>query len=164
MEPIVSIESVLDALREVARACAGPGEGRALPVRRGPIDEVWVTLPAGCVRSAVQMLVQELEIRHLSTITASDLSAADPQSAGLEVIYHFWLGYGLSLRCRLPYDDPRLQSVSDLIPGAAFYEREVAEMLGVVFDGHPDPGLLLLPDDWAGGAPLRYDYQPGEDL
>ena len=45
----------------------------------------------------------------------------------------------------------------------AFYEREVAEMLGVTFDGHPDPGLFLLPDDWEGGAPLRKDYEPGRE-
>jgi NADH:ubiquinone oxidoreductase subunit C len=157
MEPTVSIESVLDALREVVRTYAGPGEGRALAVRRAPIDEVWVTLPAGCVRPAVQMLLQELAIGHLSTISAQDAGE------GVELIYHFWLGRGLSLRCLLPRDDPRLESVSDLIPGAAFYEREVAEMLGVTFCGHPDPGPLLLPDDWEGGAPLRHDYQTGQD-
>jgi NADH-quinone oxidoreductase subunit C len=34
----------------------------------------------------------------------------------------------------------------------------VAEMLGVTFEGHPDPRPLLLPDDWEGGAPLRQDF------
>jgi NADH:ubiquinone oxidoreductase subunit C len=163
MEPTVAIESVLDALREVVRTYAGPGDSRALSVRRGPIDEVWVTLPARCIRPAVQMLVEELGIWHLSTITASD-----PGSAGIEVMYHFWLGRGLSLRCKLPYQYPHLASVNDLIPGAAFYEREVAEMLGITFrpavgDGHPDPGRFILPDDWEGGAQLRHDYEPGQD-
>lgn len=162
MEPTISIESVLDALREVVRTYAGPGDSRALAVRRGMIDEVWVALPASCIRPAVQMLVEELGIWHLSTITASDLQSPDQPSAGIEVIYHFWLGRGLSLRCQLPQQDPHLVSVSDLIPGAAFYEREVAEMLGLALDGHPDPGLLLLPDDWEGGAPLRHDYDSGQ--
>jgi NADH-quinone oxidoreductase subunit C len=154
------IESILDALREVVRTYAGPGESHALPVRRALIDEVWVTLPTSCFRPAVQVLVEELNVWHLSTITGQD------NGSGIEVFYHFWPGRGLTLRCKLPYQDsggksPHLSSVSDLIPGAAFYEREVSEMLGITFDGHPDPGLLLLPDDWEGGAPLRRDYKPG---
>ena len=61
-----------------------------------------------------------------------------------------------------------LDSVSDLIPGAAFYEREAAEMLGITFrrpaeDEQPDPGWFLLPDDWEGGAPLRHDYKADQE-
>ena len=95
-------------------------------------------------------------IWHLSTISGQD------KGDGLEVMYHFWFGRRLTLRCELPYEDPHLASLCDLIPGAAFYEREVAEMIGVTMDGHPDPRLFLLPDDWEGGAPLRRDYQPGQ--
>jgi NADH-quinone oxidoreductase subunit C len=76
------------------------------------------------------------------------------------------MGRGLSLRCTLPYGDPHLDSVSDLIPGAAFYEREVSEMLGITFryvagSEQPEAGWLLLPDDWEGAAPLRHDFDPG---
>ena len=167
MEYTIAIESVLDALREVVRTYAGPGERHVLVVRRGLIDEVWVTLPARCIHPAVQVMVQELGIWHLSTITASDLRSGDT-GEGIEVMYHFWLGRGLSLRCTLPYEDPCLDSVRDLIPGAAFYEREVAEMLGMTYrppagDEQPDPGWFLLPDDWEGGAPLRHDYEPGQE-
>ena len=176
MEPKISIESVLDALREVVRTYAGAGERdapvvrRALAVQRGPIDEVWAALPPRCVRPAIQMMVKELGIWHLSTITASDVPAPDTHvPAGIEVIYHFWLGCGLSLRCTLPYEDPQLDSVRDLVPGAAFYEREVAEMLGIAYrpppgDTSPAPGRLLLPDDWEGGAPLRHDFEAEQDV
>jgi membrane-bound hydrogenase subunit beta len=165
MEPNVSIESVLDALREVVRAYAQPGESHVLGVRRGPIDEVWATLPPRCIRPAVRVMVEELGIWHLSTITAFDLWSPDQPGGGLQVIYHFWLGRGLSLCCTLPEAAPHLDSVRDLIPGAAFYEREVAEMLGITFrppdgDAPPDTGWFLLPDDWEGGAPLRHDYEP----
>ena len=161
MEPTVSIESVLDALREVMRTYAGPGESHALSVHRGLIDEVWVTLSARCLYPAVQTMVQELGIWHLSTLSAQDTGEE------IEVMYHFWLGRGLTLRCKLPYEDPHLDSECDLIPGASFYEREVAEMLGITFrpmDGkdRPDPGWFLLSDDWEGGAPLRQDYEPGQ--
>jgi len=167
MEWYVSIESVLDALREVVRTYAAPKESHALLVRQGPIDEVWVTLPAHCLRPALEMMVRELEIWHLSTITASDLRATGA-GEGIEVIYHLWFGHGLSLRCTLAYEDPQIDSVSDLIPGAAFYEREAAEMLGIAFrcqagKEQPDPGRFLLPDDWEGGAPLRHDYVPGQE-
>ena len=172
MEPTIldqgaTIESVLDALREIVRTYAGPGESHVLVVRRGMIDEVWVTLPARCIHPAVQMLLQELGIWHLSTITASDRKTDSGDR--IEVLYHFWLGRGLSLRCELPYENPRLDSVCDLIPGAAFYEREAAEMLGITFqpaagDDRSDPGRFLLPDDWEGGAPLRRDYEPGQDV
>lgn len=167
MEQYVSTESVLDALREVVRTYAGPGESRALVVQQGLMKEVWVTLPARCIRPALEVMVRELGIWHLSTITASDLLISDA-GEGIQVIYHLWLRRGFSLRCTLPYEDPHLDSVSDLIPGAAFYEREAAEMLGITFrsrdgDGQPDPGWFLLPDDWEGGAPLRHDYQPGQD-
>jgi NADH:ubiquinone oxidoreductase subunit C len=181
MEPTISIESVLDALREVVRTYAGMGESRVLAVQHGPIDEVWATLPGRCVRPAVQLMVEELGIWHLSTITASDLFSASPEdaehkSAGIEVQYHFWLGRGLTLRCVLPYEAPCLESVRDLIPGAAFYEREAAEMLGITFypagaspagagdqQASADRGWFILPDDWEGGAPLRHDYQPEQE-
>ena len=163
MQPTIPIESVLHALGEVVHTYARPGESHALVVRQDLIDEVWATLPARCIRPAVRVLVEELGVWHLSTITASD---AGP-SKGIEVIYHFWLGRGLSLRCVLPYEDTRLPGISDLIPGASFYEREVAEMLGIRFepaagDGLDVPGPFLLPDDWEGGAPMRHDFELGQ--
>ena len=54
--------------------------------------------------------------------------------------------------------EARIASVTDLIPGASFYEREIGEMLHLTFDGHPDPRPLLLPDDWNGDAPLRREF------
>jgi len=63
----------------------------------------------------------------------------------IELLYHFWDGGGLTLRTSLPREEPHIATLTDLIPGAAFYEREVSEMLGVTFDGHPDLRALLLP-------------------
>ena len=151
----------------MARTCAGPDEGHALSVRQGLVDEVWVTLPACCLRPALEMIVRELDIWHLSAITASDLRATGAGD-GIEVIYHLWFGRGLSLRSTVAYEEPLIDSVGDLIPGAAFYEREAAEMLGITFrrqagEDQLDPGWFLLPDDWEGGAPLRHDDEPGQE-
>ena len=51
--------------------------------------------------------------------------------------------------------ETEIRTVIDLIPGATFYEREIVEMLDVVFEWHPVSGLLVLPDGWYGEAPLR---------
>jgi NADH-quinone oxidoreductase subunit C len=63
----------------------------------------------------------------------------------------------------MPCDDARIASITDLVPGASFYEREVSEMLHVTFEGHPDPRPMLLPDDWNGDAPLRRGAPPPEE-
>jgi hypothetical protein len=49
---------------------------------------------------------------------------------------------------------------TDVIVGAAFYEREIMEMLGVTFEGHPEPKPLFLPDDWGAAKPLRRPLSP----
>ena len=69
-------------------------------------------------------------------------------------------------RCRLrvivpvPADDPTVSSVVPVWPGANFAEREVYDMFGIEFTGHPDLTRILMPDDWE-GYPLRKDFGTG---
>ena len=65
------------------------------------------------------------------------------------------------LRVQVPESDPRLASAWDVYPGAEAMEREVWDMFGVAFDGHPDLTRILMPEDWE-GHPLRKDYAQGE--
>ena len=66
----------------------------------------------------------------------------------------------LGVKTRVGLDDPRVPSVVDLFPGANFQEREVYDMFGVTFDGHPDMRRILMPEDYE-GHPQRRDFPMG---
>jgi NADH-quinone oxidoreductase subunit D len=138
----MNVDWIVDALRQEFPA-------EKIEPRSGLRSEAHIVLPPDCIHLAVRLLVEQFDLRHLSTITGQDTGSE------IELLYHFWDGQGLTLRTLLPGEEPHIATVTDLIPGASFYEREVSEMLHVTFDGHPDPRPLLLPDDWNGEAPLR---------
>jgi NADH-quinone oxidoreductase subunit C len=66
----------------------------------------------------------------------------------------------LGVKTRLGVDDPHLATVVDLFPTADYQEREVHDMFGVVFDGHPDLRRILMPEDYV-GYPQRRDFPIG---
>jgi NADH-quinone oxidoreductase subunit C len=66
----------------------------------------------------------------------------------------------LNVRTRLGAEEPRLETVVDLFPTADYQEREVYDMFGVVFDGHPDMRRILMPEDYT-GYPQRRDFPLG---
>jgi len=63
----------------------------------------------------------------------------------------------LRVKVRVPAADPRVPSVVPVWPTAGWPEREVYDLMGITFDGHPDLRRILTPDDWE-GHPLRKDY------
>ncbi|MCY4493026.1 MAG: NADH-quinone oxidoreductase subunit C [Acidimicrobiaceae bacterium] len=67
----------------------------------------------------------------------------------------------LGLRVQVPADEPVAPSLFDLWPGSENLEREVFDMFGIEFAGHPDMSRVLMPEDWV-GHPLRKDYSVGE--
>ena len=66
----------------------------------------------------------------------------------------------LNVKTRVGVEDPRLPSVVDLYPTADFQEREVYDMFGVIFDGHPNLKRILMPEDYE-GFPQRRDFPIG---
>ena len=66
----------------------------------------------------------------------------------------------LRIRVQVPSDDPAVPSLFELWPGSDAMEREVYDLMGIRFDGHPDLTRILMPEDWE-GHPLRKDYPPG---
>ena len=146
----MNVEAILQALSKTFSA--GSIEVHVLPV-----DETLVALPPNLIHRAVEMLVDRFDLRHLSTITGQDTGGE------IQLLYHFWDEGGLTLRTSLPREEPHITTLTDLVPGAALYEREVCEMLGVTFDGHPDPRPLLLPDNWDKKQfPMKIPHQNNE--
>jgi NADH-quinone oxidoreductase subunit C len=91
-----------------------------------------------------------------------DLTAVDwPKRNVIEVVYHF-LSYGqrhaLVLKVEADRAAPVVASLDGVWKAANWMEREVYDLFGVTFEGHPDLRRILLPDDWE-GWPLRKDYQ-----
>ena len=66
----------------------------------------------------------------------------------------------LKVATRMGIDDPKVPTVTDLYPGANYPEREVYDFFGVVFEGHPDPRWILMPEDYE-GHPQRRDFPIG---
>ena len=65
-----------------------------------------------------------------------------------------------TIKLQVPDDTLTVPSITDIYPGANFYEREVFDMFGIIFENHPDLTRILMPDDWV-GHPLRKDYGSG---
>jgi NADH-quinone oxidoreductase subunit C len=76
------------------------------------------------------------------------------------VVFDLWsfdLRHMFAVKVYCPRDNPHMPTVSDLWPAADWQEREVFDMFGIIFDGHPDLRRILCAEDWE-GYPLRKDY------
>lgn len=95
----------------------------------------------------------------------SNLTGTDAPPDHLEVVYHLF-SYGkrhsLTLKARVPRSNPHLPSADKVYQTANWQEREAFDLLGMIFDGHPDLRRIMLPDDWV-GHPLRKDYKEEGD-
>jgi NADH-quinone oxidoreductase subunit C len=92
------------------------------------------------------------------------LSSVDYTGGKLGVVYHLdsmKRTHKIVLKVDVTADRPNCQSVESVWKTANWHEREAFDMMGIVFDGHPDLRRILLPDDWE-GFPLRKDYKVPE--
>ena len=95
----------------------------------------------------------------LSDVTAVDRLELPESSPRFEVVHHVYsLQYRRRLRLKVRVDDGQaVPTVTGVWPTADWHEREVYDLFGVPFEGHPDLRRILMPDDWE-GHPLRKDY------
>ena len=66
----------------------------------------------------------------------------------------------MRIRVQVPESDPVVPTLFDLYPGTEAMEREVFDLMGIRFAGHPDLTRILMPEDWE-GHPLRKDFGVG---
>jgi NADH-quinone oxidoreductase subunit C len=137
----------------------------------------WIELsPAGLVEVCQYLKTEpELKFELLNCITAVDYFEPDPKKAAkatfephLELVYHISSvskKHSLVLKVMLPRwkneqtgELPEVPSVSSVWPTADWHEREVFDLSGVQFIGHPRLNRILCPEDWV-GHPLRKDYE-----
>jgi NADH-quinone oxidoreductase subunit C len=134
-------------------------DGQAIEDAREFRGELTLTLPASRLRAVCEFLrdMPDLNFKYLSDVTAVDLYPAEPR---FEAVYHLRSlepHATLRLKVRLTGDNPRIETVVPVWPGANAFEREVFDLMGIQFEGHPFLRRILLPEDWE-GHPLRKDF------
>ena len=118
-----------------------------------------ILVPAGRLVEVCRVLRDHPALRFTVCV---DVTAADhyPREPRFDVVYHLVSpDHRLRLRIRVQAGgpSPAVPTVSEVWPSANWQEREVLDMFGIAFPGHPDPARLIMPDDWE-GHPLRKDY------
>lgn len=116
-----------------------------------------------CIHIRVEDLRGVLNFCYYDQVTKFDyLECLTALDSGDEfaVIYHLYsttIGHRINIKTSIPRHKPVLASAVNFWRAANVYEREAAEMFGIVFENHPCPEPLLLPEKWQ-GHPLRKDY------
>ncbi len=133
------------------------GELVVHPGRAGYLDLVWALLDDG-----YQMCVELTAVDFLTHRGRTTLPP-DVKPERFEVVVSllsFTDRRRIRIRVQVPEHDPHVSSLFELHPGTEALEREVYDLFGILFDGHPDLTRILMPDDWE-GHPLRKDYGIG---
>jgi NADH-quinone oxidoreductase subunit C len=118
--------------------------------------ELTLTIAAGQVRAAAAT-VQTAGYNAFEDLTAVDWYPAEPR---FQLSYHIVSHQHkerIRLRVMLGSNAPAVESITPVWPAANFYEREVFDLFGIGFEGHPNLCRIMMPDDWQ-GHPLRKDY------
>lgn len=122
-------------------------------------DELTVWVPRQHLIAACAQLREDRELRfnYLADLTCVDWYPREPR---FEVVYQL-LSMArkerLRLKVRLEGIDPQVESLTSLWPAANFFEREVFDLFGIRFEGHPHLRRIMMPESWE-GHPLRKDY------
>jgi Ni,Fe-hydrogenase III component G len=127
----------------------------ALEIDQPLANRLFVYVPAEKIAAAVRGLIDGVGAR-FAIVTGLE------SRGGFELLYHFCLdseGAIVTLKTKVSLAFPEIDSISPVLSGALWIEREIHDILGISFRGHPDMRRLVLSDDWPGGIqPLRRKY------
>lgn len=119
------------------------------------IKRLMIYIPKTSLLQIAEYLFRDLAYRYI-IVTAMD------SKEGFEIIYHFSddsNGWIVNLNVMLERDKPEIESLTPVVYGAEWIEREIMDLLGIKFLNHPKPERFLFAEDWPEGKyPLRRDY------
>jgi len=158
--PLAPVITDLEQLKEhPAIACLRAGIPGAVQGAKFDRDELSIYVERSLIREACALLrdYPGCPFNYFSDVTCVDWYPSEPR---FEVIYHLLSipqKERVRLKVRLDGDNPALESVTSVWPSANFFEREVFDLFGVRFTGHPYLRRIQMPEQWE-GHPLRKDY------
>ena len=130
---------------------------KLLELKQPSSNNIFLTVKAEELPEAVKTVWDGMQSR-FAIVTGMDVPG------GIEILYHFVFDEKstiVTLKTSVTKPFPEIESITPIIPGAEWIEREVHDLLGVKFRNHPNLRRLILSDDWPEGVcPLRKDYIP----
>lgn len=131
---------------------------RKVKIQRGQLGTAAIIAQKGLHRDVLNAMIEADEKTAITAISGVDLGE------NIGVYYHIRTSNAFfTIKTEVPKEKPHTQTISDILAGAIFHEMEVSDLLGVVFDGHPCPGRLVLSENWPEGIyPLRKDVKANE--
>jgi NADH-quinone oxidoreductase subunit C len=122
-------------------------------------DEMTIFVDRSAIRETCAILKEDAAcpFNFLSDVTCVDWYPSEPR---FEVVYHLLSipkKERIRLKVRLNSASPVVESITSVWPGANYFEREVFDLFGIRFSGHPYLRRIMMPEDWE-GHPLRKDY------
>jgi len=122
-------------------------------------EEMTIYLDRSAIREACALLKEDpaCPFNFLADVTCVDWYPSEPR---FEVVYHLLSipkKERVRLKVKLDSGSPVVESLTSIWPGANYFEREVFDLFGVRFTGHPYLRRIMMPEDWE-GHPLRKDY------
>jgi len=119
-------------------------------------NELTLTIAAEEIRAAAATM-QAAGYNFFDDLTAVDWFPSSPRfQVSYHLLSHTYKEY-IRLRVLLDEANPSVASITPVWPSANYYEREVFDLFGIRFEGHPNLRRIMMPDDWV-GHPLRKDY------
>jgi len=126
-----SEEQITEALRK------GLGE-YIVKISKPRENRLNITITKEGIQQAIKLLVENYDAR-LATVSAVD------KGLDIELIYHMSIkGAVINVKTEFPKEEPKINTITNIVSGANWIEREIMDLFGVTFEGHPDPRRLIL--------------------
>lgn len=119
--------------------------------------EITLFIEPSKIAAVCAFLKSQHQFNRLSGVTCIDRYPMEPRFELVYLLHSIPANQRLKLKAALPSANPQIESVCGVWEGANWYEREVFDLFGVTFTGHPDLRRIMMPDYWE-GHPLRRDF------